>query len=60
MTTEQLRQEIKRLIPKAESGEQWAEICRLEALMLNGPFYCACGREMSSEQEQMGVCRECL
>jgi hypothetical protein len=28
---EELRAEIARLIPKAESGEQWAEICRLEA-----------------------------
>lgn len=28
---EALRDEIRRLMPKAESGAQWAEICRLEA-----------------------------
>jgi len=26
-----LQAEIARLLPKAESGEQWAEICALEA-----------------------------
>jgi len=31
---DQLQAEIERLIPKAESGEQWGEICRLEALMV--------------------------
>ena len=28
---EQLKNEINRLMPKAETGEDWAEICRLEA-----------------------------
>lgn len=28
---EELRAEIARLIPKAESGEQWAHICWLES-----------------------------
>lgn len=30
-TARQLRNEIARLTPKAESGEQWADICALEA-----------------------------
>lgn len=30
-TARAIRSEIERLIPKAETGEQWAEICRLEA-----------------------------
>jgi len=29
---EEIREQIEGLIPKAETGEQWAEICRLEAL----------------------------
>jgi hypothetical protein len=34
MTREDIQAEIDALIPKAETGEQWAEICRLEALMV--------------------------
>lgn len=34
MTREEIQSEIDALIPKAETGEQWAEICRLEALMV--------------------------
>jgi hypothetical protein len=33
-TADELQAEIERLIPKAETGEQWAEICRLEAEMI--------------------------
>ena len=58
---QEIKSEIERLIPMAESGEQWAEICRLEAEMDGGPFYCACGNEIVSESEQRdGVCRDCL
>lgn len=30
---------IERLMRKAESGADWAEICRLEAELKNGPFF---------------------
>lgn len=33
MTDKQIRKALDSLIRKAESGEQWAEICRLEAEM---------------------------
>lgn len=37
------------LIRKAETGEDWAEICRLEAEQAGGPFYCpTCGIELSA------------
>ena len=36
---EQLQTEIDNLLSTAESGEQWAEICRLEALLNDGPWY---------------------
>ena len=36
------------LIAKAESGEDWAKIARLEAEMSGGPFFCpTCGVELS-------------
>lgn len=60
-TARQIRAEIKNLIPKAESGEQWAEICALEAEAVELEKSCACGHELRSESEQRnGVCRECL
>lgn len=31
MTSQEIQSQIDTLIPKAETGEQWAEICRLEA-----------------------------
>jgi len=34
-TVEELRCRIERLIPKAETGEQWAQICALEQRMIN-------------------------
>jgi hypothetical protein len=34
MNSQELQAEINRLIPKAETGAQWAEICRLEAEMI--------------------------
>jgi hypothetical protein len=56
MNRETILAEIARLMPRAESGEQWAEICRLEALL-----YCACGAELLAEQEERNsVCDECL
>lgn len=30
-----IQEQIERLIPKAETGEQWAEICRLEVEMIS-------------------------
>lgn len=36
--------QIESLRARAETGEQWAEICRLEAEIENGPFYAADGR----------------
>lgn len=35
MDPEELQSEIESLIRKAETGEQWAEICRLEAVMVD-------------------------
>lgn len=32
---EELRAEIAKLIPKAESGEQWADICAIEAKLVS-------------------------
>lgn len=64
MTTEELRNEIeRRIMAKPETGEQWADICALEAqaVALEGESFCFCGKEMTSEKEQRdGVCRECL
>lgn len=34
MNATEIQERIDRLIPHAETGEQWAEICRLEALMI--------------------------
>lgn len=31
LDADDLREEIERLMPKAETGEQWAHICALEA-----------------------------
>ena len=36
---ETIQAQIDRLLPKAETGEQWAEICRLEAVMNGGPWF---------------------
>ena len=36
---EWLQDEIERLVPKAETGEQWAYICKLEAELNSGPFF---------------------
>lgn len=36
-TSEKIRAHLEPLIRKAETGEQWAEICRLEAEMLAHP-----------------------
>ena len=36
---EAIQAQIDRLLPKAETGEQWAEICRLEAVMNGGPWF---------------------
>ena len=33
-TSDELKREIELLIPKAETGAQWAEICRIEAEMV--------------------------
>jgi len=33
MTKEQIQSQIEALIRKAETGEQWAEICRLAAAL---------------------------
>ena len=33
MNQSQIKERINHLIPLAESGEQWAEICRLEDLL---------------------------
>lgn len=33
MSAAEIQAQIKRLRPQAETGEQWAEICRLEALL---------------------------
>jgi len=35
MSKQDYQDQIDALIPKAETGEQWAEICRLEDLMMN-------------------------
>jgi len=35
----EIKARIRELTRRAESGEQWAEICRLEALLEGGPFY---------------------
>lgn len=34
MTSQEIQSQIDALIPKAETGEQWAEICRLEVEMV--------------------------
>jgi hypothetical protein len=34
-TAEEIRRNIATLIPKAESGADWAEICKLESLAVN-------------------------
>jgi hypothetical protein len=48
MTT---RDQIDALAAKAESGAQWAEVCRLEAEMNGGPFFCqACGCEIGADE----------
>jgi hypothetical protein len=51
---------LQALIAKAETGDDWAEICRLEALQNGGPFYCACGCEVSADdipcEPEHGVC----
>lgn len=31
--------DLRELASKAETGEQWAEVCRLEAEQNGGPFY---------------------
>lgn len=52
-----MTQQIQDLIAKAETGEQWAEICRLEAEQLGGPFYCqTCGAELSSADRLGHTC----
>lgn len=51
------RSQIERLIPKAETGEQWAEICRLEILAIADEEFCACGNAKHGAEI---VCRECL
>lgn len=35
LRAEELKAEIARLLPKAESGEQWADICALEAELVD-------------------------
>jgi hypothetical protein len=37
MSKEQIQNLIERLIRTAETGEQWAEICRLEQIMVEMP-----------------------
>jgi hypothetical protein len=54
--------QIAKLRKTAESGEQWAEICRLEALALADAFanpetLCKCG---NPKFRAGPVCRECL
>jgi hypothetical protein len=45
---EDLQAQIDALLPKAESGDDWAEICRLEAILNDGPWFCStCGVELS-------------
>lgn len=34
MKSDELKRQIENLIPQAETGAQWAEICRLEAAMV--------------------------
>lgn len=37
-------QELRARLNRAETAEEHAEICRLEAEIMGGPFYCAkCG-----------------
>jgi hypothetical protein len=38
-TRRQIKRQIAELMRKAESGEQWAEICRLETLLNDGPWF---------------------
>ncbi len=46
MTMQDLRDRLNR----AETAEEHAEICRLEAEMLGGPFWCPkCGVQLSSQ-----------
>ena len=37
MSKQDYQDQIDALIPKAETCEQWAEICRLEVLMMAAP-----------------------
>lgn len=61
MTSQEIRSEIERLIPKAESGEQWAEICAMEVEAVELERECACGRIMSQrEYVEQRVCNDCL
>lgn len=39
---------LRRRFWKAETAEEHAEICRLEAELMGGPFYCPCGAEPTS------------
>jgi hypothetical protein len=34
MSPQKIQAQIDALLPRAESGEQWAELCRLEAIKL--------------------------
>lgn len=34
MNAQEIKEEIERRIPKAETGEQWADICALEAQLV--------------------------
>jgi hypothetical protein len=39
MNREDLQAQIDQLLRTAETGEQWAEICRIETVLNGGPWY---------------------
>lgn len=52
-----MNQQIQDLIAKAETGEDWAEICRLEAEILGTTRFeeNECGNDYVSDNGQFGM-----
>lgn len=65
MTIQEIKNQIEKLIRKAESGADWAEICRLEQLAIDQRSMCDVCDERPWEYQavvcgiQTSYCEQC-
>lgn len=49
------RDDLNEMARKAETGEQWAEVCRLEAEIEGGPFFVSAPVNATMEMAEAGA-----